>query len=268
MDNTTQLEQALVVRSRGTQNNAELEQTKKNHNAAIRLQLNNRVVSYIQSLKLPRFPIVPIKMGNPSNQKPVLPISEETCIPILPSSRNATLGTLSQARTSAGNYCRNEVVPEQPRTRVAQGQVVRKRRMLGKSKMKPKEKTNPAKYQHDRRQQTLKKILDPIFGGDHIDSTSILLCWGKHDDCRVLPVKLSASANTVPTWESIKQTWYEQRGKLRAKIPFFGVQKVSVVMVGDLGLDRAWTVLTATLRLRLQDANSRTHQRASFTAHT
>jgi hypothetical protein len=239
MDNTTQPEQAIVVQSRGTQNDAELKQITKDHSAAIRLQLDNRVFSYILSLKFPRFSMVPIQISNLSNPKPVLPISEEPRHPILPSPRNATLETHSRVQTNVGNLYRNEVVPQQPKGRVTQGQVVRKRRMLGKSKTKPKEKMNSAKYQHDRRQQTLKKILDPIFGGDHIDSTSILLCWGKHDDCQVLPVKLSASANTVPTWESIRQTWYEHRGRLRARIPFFGVQKVSIIMVGNLGLEKS-----------------------------
>lgn len=83
---------------------------------------------------------------------------------------------------------------------------------------------------HERREKELMKILDAFFGLDDTHS-SILVCWGKEESCRFIPVKIPNSADDVTVWQEIHRRWYAHRGWWRKYLPLFGIKKVEIVEV-------------------------------------
>ena len=84
---------------------------------------------------------------------------------------------------------------------------------------------------HFRREKELKQILEPLLNSDASDVSIILLCWGRHNQSYIIPVKVSNSADEVTTWHKIRQVWYAHRGSWRRRIPLFGVLRVDPVEV-------------------------------------
>lgn len=86
------------------------------------------------------------------------------------------------------------------------------------------------KLAHDERMKELLGVLSPLDPqGDN--STTILIAWGKADNCRVLPVKIPHGADDDQLWEHIRNSYYSHRGKWRGKLPCFGVKQVAVAKV-------------------------------------
>lgn len=90
---------------------------------------------------------------------------------------------------------------------------------------------NPLKEKCDKQMEKVLEVLGPIMPEGQTDSQWILLCCGKPDQCQIIPVKISLSADSVIVWHEIQQAWNIYTGSWRRNIPFFGVRKVSVVDV-------------------------------------
>jgi hypothetical protein len=84
---------------------------------------------------------------------------------------------------------------------------------------------------HERRQKELLEILEPVLVSDDSNSSSILLCWGNKNRCRIIPVKIPDSADDVAIWQEIQRAWYAHRGGWRKRLGIFSVRRVDIVEV-------------------------------------
>lgn len=81
---------------------------------------------------------------------------------------------------------------------------------------------------HSLRKDQLQRVLDPLLSGS---SSTLLLCWGQEDRCRVIPVKISDSADSEAQWNETQCAWNKQNAKWRSWLPWYGVKRVVVGQV-------------------------------------
>lgn len=53
------------------------------------------------------------------------------------------------------------------------------------------------KLRHEKRKKEILEILAPVLGNEDVNSTFVLLCWGKPDRCQILSIEISQSADDV-----------------------------------------------------------------------
>jgi len=85
---------------------------------------------------------------------------------------------------------------------------------------------------HEKRKKELSEILEPAFGFDHPDSSTIFLCWGKENRCHIVPIQIPNSADDEAKWQEIRRVWYIHRWDWRKWLKLFGVKGVHIVEVG------------------------------------
>ena len=86
---------------------------------------------------------------------------------------------------------------------------------------------------NNKRKEELLDILSPLDPqSDNFSSSTILLCWGEAENCRVIPTKIPHDADEEQQWQNIQDTWYSHRGEWRRRmLPFFGVKQVALAKV-------------------------------------
>lgn len=78
---------------------------------------------------------------------------------------------------------------------------------------------------HCLRRDQLHRVLDPLFS---TDSSTLLLCGGHEDRCRIVPVEISDSADSVAQWNKAQCVWNQQNAIWRSWLPWYGVKNVVV----------------------------------------
>lgn len=81
---------------------------------------------------------------------------------------------------------------------------------------------------HSLRKDQLQRVLDPLLSGS---SSTLLLCCGQEDRCRVIPVQISDSADSEAQWNETQCAWNKQNAKWRSWLPWYGVKRVVVGQV-------------------------------------
>jgi hypothetical protein len=115
---------------------------------------------------------------------------------------------------------------------------IRNRRPRTTARVLTREWQDKKKVKQGRREDEILDILSPMLADETEQSASILLCWGKQDQCQVVPVKIPHSADALAQWHEIRRMWYAQRGMWRKYMPMYGVKEVSVVDVSCLRSDK------------------------------
>jgi hypothetical protein len=115
---------------------------------------------------------------------------------------------------------------------------IRNRRPRTTARVLTGEWQDKKKVKQGRREDEILDILGPMLADETEQSASILLCWGKQDQCQVVPVKIPHSADALAQWHEIRRMWYAQRGMWRKYMPMYGVKEVSVVDVSCLRSDK------------------------------
>lgn len=76
--------------------------------------------------------------------------------------------------------------------------------------------------------ERLLDVLSPLMAQD---SSALLLCTGEEDWCRIIPVRIRDSADTIAQWSEAQRVWRLHKTRWRSWIPLYGVISVSVVQV-------------------------------------
>lgn len=92
---------------------------------------------------------------------------------------------------------------------------------------------DPRVVKHNQRKIEILETLQPLVGNKSSGSISVLLCWGKPENCDILPVVLSTSADDVEIWKEIRRAYYARRGYWRSLMPLFAVKKISIAEVSE-----------------------------------
>lgn len=94
--------------------------------------------------------------------------------------------------------------------------------------MPPQGKMSRSERSHVQRKEYLLKVLDPLMSEG---SSTLLLCRGSENHCRITPVHIHDSADSTTQWRQAHRVWNEQNESWRSWLPRYGVQSVTVVTV-------------------------------------
>lgn len=81
---------------------------------------------------------------------------------------------------------------------------------------------------HALRKEQIQRVLDPLI---HPGSSSLLLCWGKEECCRIIPAQIPDSADSTAQWNEAQSVWNQHNMKWKSRLPCYGVKGVTVVEV-------------------------------------
>src|SRR5262245_13130156 len=112
------------------------------------------------------------------------------------------------------------------------------------------------------------RVLGPVLCGDDLDSSLVLLCWGKADFCHIIPVRVENSADEASVWQTIRRAWYGNRGYWRERLPFFSVKEVSIVEVSPLILVKPiMSPINGSLKVSIAglESRNRSHYVGTYT---
>jgi hypothetical protein len=171
--------------------------------------------------------------------EPTLPLYHQRSTIAQPSlAIEAATDTMHQTHQNFGIRHRDGAVQQRSDEGDAEGQgapTLHSRKKPARSTSESPPSENPFKTDHKRCQDEIQEVLESMFFEDSSDPVWLLLCWGKPDRCQILPTKIPHSADDIEKWHNIRKAWYEHRGGWRERIPYFGVQDVSLaeVSTGD-----------------------------------
>lgn len=83
---------------------------------------------------------------------------------------------------------------------------------------------------HSLRRDQLQRVLDPLLSRS---SSTLLLCSGQEDRCRIIPVRISDSADSAAQWNETRHAWNQQNAIWRSWFPWYGVKNI---VVGEVRL--------------------------------
>lgn len=86
---------------------------------------------------------------------------------------------------------------------------------------------SPKSY-HALRKEQIQRVLDPLI---RPDSSSLLLCWGREECCRIIPAQIPNSADSTAQWNEAQSAWNQHNMKWKSRLPCYGVKGVTVVEV-------------------------------------
>lgn len=90
------------------------------------------------------------------------------------------------------------------------------------------EDTSSPESNHVLRKEQIKKVLDPLI---RPGSSSLLLCWGKEECCRIIPAQIPDSEDSTAQWNEAQSVWNQHTMKWKSRLPCYGVKGVTVVEV-------------------------------------
>jgi hypothetical protein len=85
-----------------------------------------------------------------------------------------------------------------------------------------------AEFFHSLRKEQLQRVLDPLLTNG---SSTLLLCCGQEDRCRIIPVQINDSADSAAQWNETQRAWNQQNANWRSWLPWRGVKSVAVGQV-------------------------------------
>jgi len=81
---------------------------------------------------------------------------------------------------------------------------------------------------HSLRKEQLQRVLDPLLTNG---SSTLLLCCGQEDRCRIIPVQINDSSDSAAQWNETQRAWNQQNANWRSWLPWRGVKSVTVGQV-------------------------------------
>lgn len=98
----------------------------------------------------------------------------------------------------------------------------------GNGVLRQNEQVFSSKLSHSLRKEQLQRVLDPLMSRD---SSTLLLCSGEEDSCRIIPAHIRDSADSTAQWSKARRVWNQHNMNWRSWLPWYGVKSVSVVKV-------------------------------------
>ncbi|KAJ0109502.1 hypothetical protein J7T55_000428 [Diaporthe amygdali] len=102
----------------------------------------------------------------------------------------------------------------------------------GHGVLRQNEEVSSSKLSHSLRKEQLQRVLDSLMSQD---SSTLLLCGGEEDCCRIIPAHIRDSADSTAQWTEAQRVWNQHNMNWRSWLPWYGVKSVSVVKVKIAG---------------------------------